>query len=768
MSHITQRLNRLFAKIKTILTNPKAVVCIVIIIASAVLGGVFFGQCYRRIWYALGDLWHSIIYYFAKLFLDLDPDVTVNNLKGVELPRLIILPENIELFIIKLKIYGKMLITLESLNVYGNYISSLLLWLSYFILAAVPIVCIAVVLGGMYEKQVNNDYAQDTKPTHVARWIYERAYLPVKRRVCKFCKFVIKNKRYWQICAAVWLFNINGVTIIIEVLAYYFYFAASLDFSTLYLQVYKLLLDISLPLYILPSWVLWITALILFDVWRRHKAQKIIDKYEEHDEDVVADLPLSSFAIGSQGTQKTTFITDLALTMQKYFRQTALDKMIKISLRFPDFPWILLEKNIQFLCDRHYVYNLKTMRDWINTLRHYHNIDGVNAKRAAARYMRAHRRYNYNNGMYGYDGTIYPTTYNDRLTVTDIFDAMQDYAQLYIIYCMISTLIVSNYGIRSDEVIDDKGNLPIVDNNFFKRNAAENIKRSQYSIINNFDGQRLGNKMCKDNPFVNAFELGIYAITEIGKERGNKDDYEGLKKSDETANPKNDLIPLDTMLDRHKCTVDFFPFVRNIYDDQRDQNLNAREREPVTVFAIQSSSDYKTPPVLFALDELLATFAGALYKKFYLIDRKNKGNNTLLKYVVDKIYNTINQHFIRITSKYSFSKVEFKVRCELVEGESQAVSYYLMKKKIHADRFNTAAYGGFYDYKYQNSTVGLNDCERYHSTTADIVELQKQNSYLINSLTKAFITCKEDEDGTTSYSEDVAAKSKTKRTKSKT
>ena len=105
-------------------------------------------------------------------------------------------------------------------------------------------------------------------------------------------------------------------------------------------------------------------------------------------------------------------------------------------------------------------------------------------------------------------------TYDDALNENGLFDVMETYAQAYFIYIMQSSLILSNYSIRSDNELIDLGNLPLWLTDFF--GERRNGRRSH---VLDFDVLRLGKKVMENNARAGSFEFGVVAITEIGKER---------------------------------------------------------------------------------------------------------------------------------------------------------------------------------------------------------------------------------------------------------
>lgn len=64
-----------------------------------------------------------------------------------------------------------------------------------------------------------------------------------------------------------------------------------------------------------------------------------------------------------------------------------------------------------------------------------------------------------------------------------------------------------------------------------------------------------------------AFEFGVVAITEIGKERGNNLELKEVKKGTEEANQKNDLFNSWLKMCRHSATVDNFSFIKVFTDE---------------------------------------------------------------------------------------------------------------------------------------------------------------------------------------------------------
>ena len=65
------------------------------------------------------------------------------------------------------------------------------------------------------------------------------------------------------------------------------------------------------------------------------------------------------------GTKKTTTITDMAMSQEVMFRNKAFEMILENDLKFPYFPWIVLENEIKRCMEYHQIYNLATCRRYV-------------------------------------------------------------------------------------------------------------------------------------------------------------------------------------------------------------------------------------------------------------------------------------------------------------------------------------------------------------------------------------------------------------------
>ena len=96
-----------------------------------------------------------------------------------------------------------------------------------------------------------------------------------------------------------------------------------------------------------PWWVIPICIYPVFERFRKRIALNKLRHYEARNCGFINELPIVSITCGSMGKRKTTVITDMSLSQEVMFRQKALSILQNTDLKFPYFPWICFEKELQ-------------------------------------------------------------------------------------------------------------------------------------------------------------------------------------------------------------------------------------------------------------------------------------------------------------------------------------------------------------------------------------------------------------------------------------
>ena len=231
-----------------------------------------------------------------------------------------------------------------------------------------------------------------------------------------------------------------------------------------------------------------------------------------------------------------------------------------------------------------------------------------------------------------------------------------------------------------------------------------------------------------------SFEFGVVVITEVGKERGNNLELTEKKKRDENATQKNDLFNSWLKMVRHSATVDNFPFVKVITDEQRPESWGADARDLCEIVHIAECGEtYLTMP-FFSLAELLYDFVFSRFTNLYYKYRYNRSDNTLPMYLLKTITAKIHKYYAGIYNRYGYCTLKVLLESGTQDGKLKKSKYYLSTKKIYSKRFSTDCFSDFFTEKALRSPVGIDDLKEYLTEKADFNELKEQNSYFINEL----------------------------------
>ncbi|GHV02073.1 hypothetical protein FACS1894211_12880 [Clostridia bacterium] len=714
-----------------------AVVC-GLLTALFLAWGVFgLRQSYIRAFNGVCDLGTSIAFYFTELLGFkgvVFPTVTVVPSLPAPEPPPAVLPETPEGFQSGWSKFLRLLISGDNVKGYFKTVFGTLNGVVMAIMFLLPFIVLFVVLFKRLLGRENNDYNEDTKHLRRIKRLAAVTYIPVKRwlgGLIAFCREYGGIVKLWVFLA---LLNFNVLTIMLEAVAYLFYLDAALSFGGFYIQIYKLFMDLGVTFRAAPRWAWFVGGYLLFLWLRRKMAFARLRHLEMRDRGFINSLPVVSMIVGTMGKRKTTMLTDMALSQEAMFRHEAFKRLLENDLKFPNFPWINLENDLKRAIQSGVVYNLATCRLFIS--------DRKSDMTRAFKWCRKRGvvpRSGFHVGLlFGYDWARYGCEYDDRLKTVDIWDVLEVYAQLYFIYVIQSSLLIANYSIRTDGMITDAGNFPLWDDDFFRRDSRLQEAYSRHAHILDFDALRLGKKLVEDNERANAIEFGVIVITESGKERGNQFDTKGMSRKDDHANQKSDLFDMWLKMARHSATVDNYPFIRVLMDEQRPESMGADVRELCDIIHIRESSEKRLALPFFYLENLLYDFLFSRFERFYYEHRYARGDNTLTLYAAKKLVGGFHRYYSRVYNQFSFYVLDIEKERGTRDGACDAGEYFLMTKKIYARRFATDAFSDYFMMKSLRSQIGLSGLKEYVTERAGLAELESQNSYFINELQEHF------------------------------
>lgn len=731
--------------------DPRHYICIALTLALALCGFFLFPNALGRLIESFRDFGLSIAFWFCRLFgIKHSITPTVNTLPKIPFfpiplnpsdgSPLIPLPTTFDGFKAQWAAYWRLWANLDNFLAYLSLLGNVLYYGLWVVVIALPFVLLFRLFLRRYLRKPNNAYNCDSKPLRLYKQLVTKL-TPCVTWVRLTIAFIREHKVYRRIWLCLGLFYLNVFTIGIEFLAYGFYFAATFQLDSVYRQVYKLFIDLS-SLAVIPVWVWAIVALVWFDRFRKNIAYAQLDHMELRNRGFINARPLVVMVCGTMGKGKTTMLTDICLSTEILFRDKAYEKLLENDLKFPYFPWINLENELRIAMENHTVYNLATCKRFIRTIRYWYEkcigFDDSTIK-VMRRYIRRATGIRVSNTAlrcFDYDTRRYGTIYDDNLSLVDLWDVLETYAQLYFIYVIESSLLVSNYSIRSDCILSDLGNFPMWDTDFFHRDSRLLDSYSRHAHILDFDFLRLGKTVVGNNRRRHALEFGVVAVSEIGKERRNALELRerGVKASDADTNQKNDGFNDGLKMRRHAATVDNFAFLKIVSDEQRPESFGADARDMFDVIHIDERSDDSLAMPFFSLGELLYAFLFGRFVDTYRQYRYMRGDNTLFMYLYKTLAAKVYRYYKRIYNRFGYNCLHVAVENGTLDGNSHRNKYFLCWKKIYSNRFSTDCMSAFWEERAMRSPVGLDDLREYNEVKATWDELRAQNSYFISEL----------------------------------
>lgn len=683
-----------------------------------------------RMGQAFEDFCTSIGYYCSTLF---GLGEVVPTLPTIPEGAIEILPFDPVIFQAQVNFYFKTLFSWENLGDYGLWLSDgLYMFLLVLSIALPAFGCLMLLAYGIYGLRENNNYGQDTKPLAIYKRIEAVTWDKIKYYVKDFVEFFKKRKLYVFLIWAIWLYNLNVITMTLELVAFYYYIITSGDWLNAYVLFAKLAMDLTVAIDFLPWWAWVIIGWVIFDKIRRKIGFASLEGKEKKNCAFLENHPGALFVTGKQRAKKTTAITDMAMSQEKIFREKAKEKITEQKRRFPFFPWIHLENVIKTARKNHTIYTLATCREFVKRLGRYYKFTYVykqEAKDWVLYKLKERYGYNHDDFLFGYDEKRYGNVYNDGIYITHIFEAIELYAQLYFIYSLPTSLCISNYAIRMDFEFKDEGNWVDFKVDFFKKTAWESMRDTKMSKILDWNRNRLGKVDDPNDPTVDGFEFGCVNAMEIAKERGNQHTNVGQKADADEVNTRNDLFEMDVKMRGHAATVANYTFVRYLFDDQRPDSLSADNKDLCDIIRIKKTSDAKIVMPGFAFEELGFHLWTKLYVKILYMMRIARGDNTLFGYLLDKLDSLIFNHYTRVFNQYSVYTAETKVwdgmDDEILEDKGK---YYIMTAKVYRYRFATAAIRDYYHVKALRAKGGINDFETWGGVNPKLSEYNKTGS----------------------------------------
>lgn len=459
----------------------------------------------------------------------------------------------------------------------------------------------------------------------------------------------------------------------------------------------------------------WVVIIIIaLELAARHIGYNELEHRERKNGGFLEERGVMTIVYGPMGAGKTKTITDMALTQEVRFRDMAFEIIIESDFKFPFFNWATFEQDLKQAIENHIVFNVPSTRKWLQEK--YRIWTETPSKE----------------NLWGYDHERYGLEYDDRLKVSNLWEVLDDYACAYVVYTVQSSLLVSNYSIRVDNLMDDLGNFPKWNTDFFRRDSRLLDSYSRHAHILDFDMLRLGKRMLDDNPNRYAFGFGVYIISEIDKERKNAPELQQIKASSEECNQKNDLFNSLMKMSRHACVIANRVFVKIFADLQRPESLGADARELGEIVYIEDSSDMNPILPFFAPFYFFEAFFTWIFGRFvdlYYEYRFIRSDKTVPMYLMKSFSAWLKRFRDRTCNQFGSSKIKLLVESGRMDGDKKERTYFMQSKKIYARRYTTDCLSAIFNQYADKNTIGLNDLPEYVTELGSDEENLLQNSF---------------------------------------
>lgn len=670
-----------------------------VIIALLIIGYfAWFGRwSFVRLAYAMVDLAISIAEYFLEVFL-----IDTTFLPGVintipDVPYIPFIPLDSDKLSGSFDRFIDLLFNAEHFASYNAGFVDLLLGIQRFLL---PIVILIMVIIMKLEENAtveNDGFGERSSAARRAERL-----LAFFGRIRDFMISLWYACPFWLLVSLILyiLAGTNLLTVTVEVLANVFHLSVSLSFKSLWIQIYKLALDLTIAYMTLP-WYIWCMAIYLASRYIRRKiAFDRLCKMEEKNAVFIKRLPLVVLITGKIGTGKTMTNMNLTLTMQDAMRNKMMESMLSIRAEFPFYPWECLDRQIgiMYLCGD--LPSKSATRKLFTTLQATEDLS------------------------FGYTGS---RIFTDGVIIKYLSDRIVDYAELQYMY-RIQTLVSSTYSFRVDNTFTDKGKLPFHMTDYFHAPPFDPRGDVMRAHILDFDSLRLGKTFTRGR--TGAWEFGILSHTEMGKDFGNMLTNRDLKATDSQANIKNDMLIDRIKILRHSSTACFTPYCQYIGDEQRPTSLGADALDLCDILKVVGNSKNHSVYPLLTVERFIFDLVESLWYGWYAKRSVNRADTDLYVYLLQRIMFKL---YPKIEEQRQLFGYE-KLRIDLMDGTDpngtgERCEIYNCFKKTRAGRYATDCFSDILAKRSLNSSWELDLSDTYSSATATPEELRQQHSY---------------------------------------
>lgn len=500
----------------------------------------------------------------------------------------------------------------------------------------------------------------------------------------------------------------NVLTIAVSALAALFHMSVSFDVVSIWIQIYKLALDLTVMFSTLPWWV-WVAIFYeLLRLIRRSVAYEKLQAMERKIRAFIKRLPLCVLITGKIGAGKTSMNANLTLSCQDGMRDRMKQTMTEIQAEFPEYPWPCFDQQIgiMYFCG------------------------DLPGKERTREIFRAALDAD-DDLLYGYTGR---RTFSDGVLIYHLKDRLVDYAVIQWMY-RVQCIVSSSYSLRVDGTYIDKGKLPHWQTDYFRSPPFDPHGPATRAKILDFETLRLGKTMT--DTVGGAWEFGVLSHTEMGKDFGNALTNKDIKASDPRANIRNDMIIDRVKILRHSSTACFTPYAQYFGDEQRPTSLMADMLDLCDVLRIDGTSEDRSVYPYLTVEAFFSQLVMSIFAGWFQRRRINRADTDVFTWVLSKLMDVVYPRYRRKVQLFGYQMCDASLfnGAEL-DGEPEKVQIPVPFKKVRADRYATDCFQGVLSERAKASMWEYDLAPVYAGSVATPEEIRAGHSYFGNKMLK--------------------------------
>ena len=601
--------------------------------------------------------------------------------------------------------FGEAFISAENFFAYNMQLSNVVLTVSRFALPAFILVVVFSILLEDSAEVENDDFGKKSPGVkRLDRW---SAHV---RCVRDWLLDVWYRLPFWLVFwgAVFILAGTNVLTVAVGALATVFHTSVKFDFASIWIQIYKFALDLTIMFSTLPWWV-WVAVFYeLSRLIRRSRAYELLQAFEQKIRAFIKRLPLCVLITGKIGAGKTSMNVNLTLSCQDVMRDRMKQSMTEIQAEFPEYPWACLDQQIGIM---YFCGDLPSKARTREIFRAALDAD--------------------DDLLYGYIGR---RTFSDGVLIYHLKDRIVDYAEIQWMY-RVQCIVSSSYSLRVDGTYIDKGKLPHWQTDYFRSPPFDPHGPATRAKIFDFEKLRLGKTMTGE--LGGEWEFGVLSHTEMGKDFGNAQTNKDIKATDPRANIKNDMLIDRVKVLRHTSTACFTPYAQYIGDEQRPTSLMADMLDLCDVLRIDGTSEDLSVYPYLTVEAFFSQLVMSIFAGWFQRRRINRADTDVMTWILAKLMNVVYPRWRQKVQLFGYQKCDVSLfnGAELDE-EPEKVQIPVPFKKVRADRYATDCFQGVLSERAKVSTWEYDLAPVYAGSVATPEEIRAAHSYFGEKMLK--------------------------------